>query len=246
MLDKFSQLSLVILRNRLTCGPPLRLAGHTSEATKSAAAGRFLDDHALTAAREDVFSSPRVLSARCNFRYKNAMVRLRVDDSAAANDGAAVWPMYKSVFGDYSDYETWHGAVWGKHSVRNGFRLARAYDADVLVGFAYGYTGEHGQWWTDNALRVLEHEVADAWLGGHFELVSIGVLDTARRRGIGRGLMHVLLEGLPHERLLLMTSSDPSDPARRLYASEGWHVLGPGIGDGTVIMGRRTGDPPTV
>ncbi len=33
MLDKCSQLSLVILRNRLACGPPLRLAGHTSEAT---------------------------------------------------------------------------------------------------------------------------------------------------------------------------------------------------------------------
>jgi GNAT superfamily N-acetyltransferase len=115
----------------------------------------------------------------------------------------------------------------------------------VLVGFAYGYTGEQGQWWTDNALKVLEPDVAEAWLGGHFELVSIGVLDAARRGGIGRGLMHVLLEGLPHERLLLMTSSDPSDPARRLYASEGWHVLGPGIGDGTVILGRRTVDAPT-
>jgi ribosomal protein S18 acetylase RimI-like enzyme len=174
------------------------------------------------------------------------MVRFRVDDSVAAHDGAVVWPLYESVFGDYSDYETWREAVWDKHSVRNGFRLARAYDAEVLVGFAYGYTGEHGQWWTDNALKVLDLEVAEAWLGGHFELVSIGVLDAARRGGIGRGLMHVLLEGLPHERLLLMTSSDPSDPARRLYASEGWDVLGPGIGDRTVIMGRRTVDALTV
>jgi len=87
--------------------------------------------------------------------------------------------------------------------------------------------------------RVLEPGVAETWLGGHFELVSIGVTHAARHRGVGRGLMHVILEGLPHERLLLMTSSDPSDPARRLYASEGWHVLGPGIGAGTVIMGRR-------
>jgi GNAT superfamily N-acetyltransferase len=173
------------------------------------------------------------------------MARFRVDDSVAADDGAVVWPVYESVFGDYSEYETWRGAVWDKHSARNGFRLARAYDADVLVGFAYGYTGEYGQWWTDNALMVLEPDIAKSWLGGHFELVSIGVLDAARRGGIGRGLMHVLLEGLPHERLLLMTSSDPLDPARRLYASEGWRVLGPGIGDGRVIMGRRTVDPPT-
>jgi ribosomal protein S18 acetylase RimI-like enzyme len=173
------------------------------------------------------------------------MERFRVDDSVTGEDGASVWPVYDSAFGDYSDYETWRGAVWDKHSGRSGFRLSRAYSADSLVGFAYGYTGEHGQWWTDNALKVLDPDTAEAWLGGHFEMVSIGVLDPARRGGIGRRLMQILLEGLPHDRLLLMTSSDPSDPARRLYASEGWHVLGPGIGDGQVIMGRRTVDPPT-
>ena len=32
------------------------------------------------------------------------MVRFRVDDSTAAEDGAVVWPVYESVFGDYSDY----------------------------------------------------------------------------------------------------------------------------------------------
>lgn len=174
------------------------------------------------------------------------MVRFRVDDSVTAYDGAVAWPVYESIFGDSPDYATWREAVWDKHSARKGFRLARAHEAGVLVGFAYGYTGEHGQWWTDSALKVLEPHIAEAWLGGHFELVSIGVLDAARGGGVGRGLMHVLLEGLPHKRLLLMTSSDPSDPARRLYASEGWDVLGPGLGDGRVIMGRRTVDPQTV
>jgi ribosomal protein S18 acetylase RimI-like enzyme len=174
------------------------------------------------------------------------MVRFRVVDPVAADIGGVLWSVYQSAFGDYSDYETWRRAVWDKHSVRDGFRLACAYDADLLVGFAYGYTGDHGQWWTDNALGVLEPEIAQAWLGGHFELVSIGVLESVRRRGIGRGLLHALLEGLPHERLLLMTSSDPSDPARQLYATEGWLVLGPGIRDGTVIMGRRTVDASAV
>ena len=173
------------------------------------------------------------------------MVRFQLDDSVAEVDGVVVWAVYESVFGDFSDYKTWREAVWDKHTARKGFRLARAYDAGVLVGFAYGYTGEHGQWWTDNALKVLEPDIAHEWLGGHFELVSIGVVDGSRQGGIGRGLMHVLGEGLTHERLLLMTSSDPSDPARRLYASEGWHVLGRGIGDDTVIMGRRTVDRPT-
>jgi hypothetical protein len=35
-----------------------------------------------------------------------------------------------------SDYETLRGRAWEMRSVRNGFRLARAYDAEVLVGFA--------------------------------------------------------------------------------------------------------------
>jgi ribosomal protein S18 acetylase RimI-like enzyme len=92
---------------------------------------------------------------------------------------------------------------------------------DLLVGFAYGYAGEPGQWWTDNARKVLQREVADAWLGGHFEVVSLGVATQARRAGIGRRLMQLLVAGVEHDRLLLMTTADISDPARRLYASDG-------------------------
>jgi ribosomal protein S18 acetylase RimI-like enzyme len=167
------------------------------------------------------------------------MVRFRVEESVGDVDAREVWPAYDAVFGDQPDIGTWREAVWDRHHVREGFRLGRAYVDDALVGFAYGYTGRRGQWWTDNAAQVLEPEVAAEWLDGHFELVSIGVISAARGSGIGRGLMRVLLDGLPHERLLLMTSSDPADPARRLYASEGWQVLGPGIGEGTVIMGKR-------
>ena len=108
----------------------------------------------------------------------------------------------------------------------------------MLSGFAYGYTGEHGQWWTDTVRKVMEPEVAESWLGGHFEVVSIGVVKTARNLGVGRSLMRALYSELPHGRLLLMTTAEPADPARRLYDSEGWHVLSPGTGEATVTMGR--------
>lgn len=167
------------------------------------------------------------------------MVRLLLCESADALDADSVWSAYDEVFGDFPDQDTWRAAVWDKHTARNGFRIATATEGELLHGFAYGYTGDRGQWWTDNALRVLSPEVAHTWLGGHFELVSIGVRRSARGTGIGRALMHTLLDGLPHQRSVLMTTSDVSDPARRLYASEGWQVLGPGIGERTVIMGRR-------
>lgn len=167
------------------------------------------------------------------------MVETVTVDSGSDDDGQELWPVYDAVFSDQPDVETWVETVWRRHSVREGFRLTRAYDGADLVGFAYGYTGRAGQWWTDNARTVLEPEVAAAWVGGHFELVSIGVVENARGAGVGRALLRAVLDGLPHDRLLLMTAADPDDPARRLYASEGWAVLGPGIGRDKVIMGKR-------
>lgn len=153
-----------------------------------------------------------------------------------------IWPLYRAVFDDFDDEHAWRDGVWDRHSMRAGFRIALARQRDVLVGFAYGYTGEHGQWWTDRAATVLHPAVASAWLGGHFELVSIGVDRTARGTGTGRRLLAVLTDGLDQSRWVLMTTADPDDPARRLYGSTGWAVIGPGLSEGRVIMGQARPD----
>src|SRR5688572_5259251 len=116
-----------------------------------------------------------------------------------------LWPLYRSVFGDFDELETWREQVWDRHTARAGFRLALARLDGRLVGFGYGYTGERGQWWTDNAARVLHPAVAADWLGGHFELVSIGVAEQARGAGIGRQVITELTEGLQQPRWVLMT-----------------------------------------
>src|SRR4028118_1850087 len=102
--------------------------------------------------------------------------RTLIDSTATEVDALELWAVYEAVFRDHSEQSTWRTAVWDKHAAREGFRLARAYQDADLVGFAYGYTGERGQWWTDRAFEVLPSGTAAAWLGGHFELVSIGVL----------------------------------------------------------------------
>ncbi len=167
-----------------------------------------------------------------------------VQTSVTDEDALSVWHVYDAVFGDQPGYETWRASVWDKHMTRGGFRLALAYDGQVLVGFAYGYTGERGQWWTDRAFGVLPPETAAAWLGGHFELVSIGVLDNAKGRGLGRALMREVTQDLSQERWLLMTTADPADPARRLYAADGWHVIAPGLSDDRSSWRKVGREPP--
>ncbi len=153
-------------------------------------------------------------------------------------DPDEVWPVYDAVFADQTDQATWRAQVWDRHVTREGFRLACAHEGGQVVGFAYGYTGDRGQWWTDQVATTLPEDVAGTWLGGHFELVSIGVLRRARGTGLGRRLLRTVVADLPHQRWLLMTTDDPTDPARRLYAAEGWRVLGRGVGEHTVVMGR--------
>jgi ribosomal protein S18 acetylase RimI-like enzyme len=161
-----------------------------------------------------------------------------VGEAADALVRDELWPLYRRVFGDFDDLATWRDRVWDRHSARDGFRLALARDGGALVGFAYGYTGERGQWWTDSAASVLDPAVAADWLGGHFELVSMGVDQGARGAGVGRQLMAALTDGLHQPRWVLMTSADPDDPARRLCEADGWAVIGPGLSDEKVIMGR--------
>jgi ribosomal protein S18 acetylase RimI-like enzyme len=162
----------------------------------------------------------------------------RLSLAVTEDESRALFEVYDAVFGDQPDYSTWRSEIWDRHTGRNGFRLATAYDGERLVGFGYGYTGEHGQWWTDRAATVLPPEVAEEWLGGHFELVSIGVVDIARRHGVGRALLDRLTNGLVHRRCVLMTTANADDPARHLYARAGWEVIGPGLSDDQVIMGR--------
>ena len=67
------------------------------------------------------------------------------------DDSRAVFEVYDAIFGDQPDQSAWRSGIWDRHVARAGFRLARVYDEERLLGFGYGYTGERGQWWTDQA-----------------------------------------------------------------------------------------------
>jgi ribosomal protein S18 acetylase RimI-like enzyme len=103
------------------------------------------------------------------------------------------------------------------------FLVAR--EAGELVGFAYGYTGAYGQWWTERVALSLTPEQRDQWLDPpHYEVVELHVRPSRQRSGIGSRLLAQLLTRQPHERALLSTQRG-SRKARSFYAKNGWVEL---------------------
>jgi broad specificity phosphatase PhoE/GNAT superfamily N-acetyltransferase len=124
------------------------------------------------------------------------------------------------------------------HTARPGYRCVTLQVAGALAGFAYGYTGERGQWWTDTVEARVPAALAAEWLGGHFELVEVAVAPEQQGRGFGAALVDGLLLGLPHDRALLTTYDDDRS-APRLYRRLGWELLAPGALDRRDLWGRR-------
>jgi ribosomal protein S18 acetylase RimI-like enzyme len=127
------------------------------------------------------------------------------------------------------------------HADRDDFKLVAARKENV-VGFAYGFTGKRGQWWSDRVAEAIGPELTAEWIGGHFEVVELAVLPKARRQGIGTELMQELMRDLPNPRALLTTYADDR-PAPRLYRRLGWQLLVPDLGWGSALYGLDRGVP---
>lgn len=155
-------------------------------------------------------------------------------------DGAGlahrIWPCYDEVFGDFSDFDTWHADMFARHASRGGYRLVVATAGEAVAGFSWGYIGERGQYWADLVAGALPPNVPGEWVGGHFEFVELAVAPKFRRHGLGRRLHDTLLDGV-RQQALLSTTDDLTDPAVRLYLSSGWRKLGV-LRPGTQVMGR--------
>ena len=113
------------------------------------------------------------------------------------------------------------------HSARAGFRCSVVREAGRLRGFCYGFTGQAGQWWTDQVTARVPDALAREWLGGHLEVVELAVHPDAQGRGYGAALVDLLLEGAQEDRALLCTwpRGDGRLPAPRLYERLGWELL---------------------
>jgi GNAT superfamily N-acetyltransferase len=161
-------------------------------------------------------------------------VQLWGREQAQAHAGE-IFCVYDAVFGDHPNEQQWRDQLYDRHCARDGFRLSVALDGDKLVGFAWGFVGQRGQYWPDRVALALPKDVTDEWVGGHFEFVELAVLPQYRGRGLGGRLHDVLLDDVPQSRAMLSTDNYDS-PATRLYAGRGWRKLGE-LDEDTQIMG---------
>ncbi len=130
-----------------------------------------------------------------------------------------------------------------EHCQRRDFRLIQATYEGKCYGFAYGFTGEVGQFWRDLLADAVGEPLASQWLIGHFEFAEFGVIPRVRRRGIGTRLYQAIFSGLPHTKSIL-TVRDHNEPARRFYDKLKWRVLFEGFftpgGRGPyILMGKE-------
>ena len=134
--------------------------------------------------------------------------------------------VHRSALGAGALSDEWARKSLPLHTGRDDFLFLVAREGDEVAGFAYGYTGAWGQWWTERVAASLTAAQRAEWLEPpHYEVVELHVRPSWQRRGVGSALLAQLLTRQPHDRVLLSTQT-ASRKARNFYAKNGWTELG--------------------
>lgn len=97
-----------------------------------------------------------------------------------------------------------------------------------VVGFAYGFHGQAGQWWYDAVWHAIARSLgtgrAAVWLADSFEIAEVHVYKQYQRGGVGTAMLLNLTAGRP-ERTAVLSTPDRDSTARRLYRRLGFAEL---------------------
>ena len=97
-----------------------------------------------------------------------------------------------------------------------------------VVGFAYGFHGQRGQWWYDAVWNALAGSVgvgaAATWMADCLEVAEVHVYKRHQRAGIGTRMLMTLASGRA-ERTAVLSTPDRDTTARRLYRRLGFSEL---------------------
>ena len=108
-----------------------------------------------------------------------------------------------------------------EHLAEPGFRAVVAVQAERLIGFAYGFHDQPGQWWHDIVVQSLDQELVQRWMSEAFQVTELHVLPLHQRQGLGRQLLTSLLTDTGRSTAVL-SAFDDETPARQLYRRSGF------------------------
>ncbi len=110
------------------------------------------------------------------------------------------------------------------HQKRPSFRAFAAVHSDGRpIGITYGYHSQRGQWWYDTVESVLKPEQRQRWLSDAYEVVEVAVAPAFQSFGVGRALVHRLLQEATESTCVLSTRTDSR--AHELYSRLGFEVI---------------------
>jgi GNAT superfamily N-acetyltransferase len=140
--------------------------------------------------------------------HRSQLVELSAD--ALRSRLYAALGLYVTAMGYPKGTAEQRAPMWLAHMLREGWRCVAAIDpADQLTGICYGYTGAPGQWWHEQVRRGVTElaggGMADEWMRDYFELTELHVRPDVQGQGTGEHLLRMLLDGVPHGRVLLST-----------------------------------------
>jgi len=157
--------------------------------------------------------------------------------------------IYREAFGQAPYFKSQNevrafAAIFPHHMRRPDFRCVVARDEETqdILGFAYGYTGEAGQWWHDLVVQKMMPAEAKQWMTDVFEVVELAVYPAAHGHGYGGCIHDALLQGLSHRTAVLSTYQVETN-ALKMYEKRGWVTLlhdfiFPGYSEPYKIMGK--------
>lgn len=131
-----------------------------------------------------------------------------------------------AIYIDAMGYPAGTGAgrrhLWQEHALRAGFSCVAAFGAHGSpLGFAYGYTGQPGQWWHNEVHRGLSTAAAEEWLTDYVELTELHVRPEAQGARLGERVLRQFLQQRTEPRVLLSTP-EGENRAWRLYRRLGF------------------------
>lgn len=172
---------------------------------------------------------------------------LDLSPAAASDRLPEVLEVYRATWdAEHSLMERLETRIRTSFEERPGTRLLiieeEATGRPVAMLFGHGY--RTGTWWPQQVDGPLHEAGLGEWTEDAFELVELAALPEHRGHGLGTELLAHLHRTMPERTSLL--STEPDNPARRLYRRAGYLELLPGFrypitGSPAVVMGRRAG-----